>query len=96
MSFMDFGDVRVLLIGILITAIVLTISSLKKKSAFAGVMLIIYLILLIVHVVSMSSKISVFVDLAGIAACITTYLIIDEVEIRRKKISQVFEDRYKN
>lgn len=94
--FLDFGDIRILIFGILITAIVLTISVKKKKSIFSGIMLLIYVTLLIIHLVSMSSKTSVFVDLIGVGACITTYLIVDEIEIRRKKINQVFEDRYKN
>lgn len=92
----NFGDIRVLIFSILITAIVLTISVNKKKSIFSGIMLGIFTLLLVIHVVTMSSKISVFVDLIGVATCITTYLIVDEIEIRRKKINQVFEDRYKN
>ena len=96
MNFINFADIRVLLISVLITAVVLSISAWKKKSIFSGVMLLLYTFLLIFHVISMSSVVNVFVDLLGMAVSITTYLIVDEVEIRRKKINQVFEDRYKD
>ena len=94
--FLDFSDIRLMFFGIFITAIVLTVSVMKKKSIFSGSMLIFFVILLVVHVISMSSSASIIADLVGVGACITTYLIVDEVEIRRKKINQVFEDRYKS
>ena len=94
--FLDFSDLRVLLFGILVTAVVLTISVMKKKSVFAGIMLFIFVALLLLHTVTMCSKTSVIVDLIGVGVCISTYLIVDEIEIRRKKINQVFEDRYKD
>ncbi|MBQ9267202.1 MAG: hypothetical protein IJ217_02830 [Clostridia bacterium] len=96
MGLLNFGDLRVLLVGILITAVMITIGCWKKKSVFCAIMLFIFLGLLIFHVVSMSSGINLTVDFTGIIASITSYLIIDEIEIRRKKINQVFEDRYKN
>lgn len=95
MSFINFSDIRVLLIGALITAIVLTIGCIKKKSIFSSCMLAIFTILLIIHSIARNYIISMYVDLIGIAICIAFYLVIDEIEIRRKKITQVFEDKYK-
>ncbi len=95
MNFLNFSDIRVLLIGILITVVVLGVAWMKKKSFPAAILLFVYLGLLIFHLVTMGTGFSVFIDFAGIIVSITIYLVIDEIEIRRSKINQVFEDRYK-
>ena len=95
MNFLNFSDIRVLLVGILITVVALGIGWWKKKSFLPAIILFVYLGLLIVHLITMGTGFSVFIDFVGIIVSITIYLVIDEIEIRRSKINQVFEDRYK-
>ena len=96
MNYLDFADLRVLIVAILITVLLVVIGSWKKKSIFPVITLICYVTLLIIHVAFINTKINLIVDFAGMIVSITAYLIIDEIEIRREKISQVFENKYKN
>ena len=95
MRILNFSDIRVLIFGALVTIGVLGYGWWKKKSYPSAILLFIYLGLLIIHLITMSNKVNIYVDFIGITVSITTYLIIDEIEIRRKKINQVFEDKYK-
>ena len=90
-----FSNLIVLIFAVIITAVVHIIGFKKKKSIFSAIMLFVYTILLIIHISKWNSAFDVIVDFIGMVVSITIYLIIDEIEIRRKKITQVFEDRYK-
>lgn len=98
MGFLNFADLRVLIVAILITVLVLVLGTKKKWSVCPLILLILYVALLVTHV---TLKIEPFIpnmitDFIGVMISIAAYLIIDEIEIRREKIEQVFEDKYKN
>lgn len=95
MDYINFADLRVLIVAILLTVILIVIGSWKKKSIFPVILLLLYTALLVIHTRFMKSTINLIVDFSGMIASIVSYLIIDEIEIRREKIEQVFEDKYK-
>lgn len=96
MDYINFGDLRVLVVVIILTIILNVIGAWKKKSIFPAILLLSYTALLIIHTMFMKSSINLVVDFSGIILSIVSYIIIDEIEIRREKIEQVFEDKYKN
>lgn len=96
MDYINFGDLRVLVVAIILTIILNVIGAWKKKSIFPAILLLSYTALLIIHTMFMKSSINLVVDFSGIILSIVSYIIIDEIEIRREKIEQVFEDKYKN
>ncbi len=95
MDYINFADLRVLIVAILFTVILIVIGSWKKKSIFPVIVLLLYTMLLVIHTRFMKSTINLIVDFSGMIVSIVSYLIIDEIEIRREKIEQVFEDKYK-
>lgn len=98
MGFLNFADLRVLIVAILITVLVLVLGTKKKWSICPLVLLLGYVTLLVAHVVSETQPFmpNMITDFIGIIISVAAYLIIDEIEIRREKIEQVFEDKYKN
>lgn len=96
MDYINFADLRVLVVAIIVTVILNVIGAWKKKSIFPAILLLSYTALLIIHTMFMKSNINLIVDFSGMIISIVSYLIIDEIEIRREKIEQVFEDKYRN
>ena len=72
---------------------------LKNKSLFNGINLGISLSLLMIHLNNSSSienwKFCVICDLTFLAISIGLYLYVNDIEVRRKVISEVFENRYR-
>lgn len=94
--FFDFHNIGVLIVTIVITVLLLYIGFHKKKSIFPAIVLFFYEALLFIHVMSFRLEVNLLVDILGMIASVPVYLIVDEIEIRRKKISEVFEDRYQD
>ncbi len=94
--FLDFHNIVVLIVTIIITVLLLFIGFRKKKSFLPAIALLFYTALLLVHTIALNLEINLIVDTLGMIASITVYLIVDEIEIRRKKINEVFENRYKD
>lgn len=73
----------------------------RKKSMYSLVTLITSLILLIIHIGNVSSygaylSQNIITDFISIIISISLYLYVDDIESRRKVISEVFENKYKN
>ena len=73
---------------------------LKKKSFWNGINLVISLILLMIHLgikdAMPNLRFNVICDMAFLAISIGFFLYVNDIETRRKVISEVFENRYKN
>ena len=71
----------------------------KKKSLFHGINLGISLLLLLIHMSIRAMlpawKFNVSCDLVFLAISISLFLYVNDIETRRKVISEVFESRYK-
>ena len=96
----DFSNILTFLIWYGITAMFLMLGYIFKKSILALIPVIYFLVILgfaatnsyligdmLVH--------KVF-NFTGLALSLSLYIVIDDIEIRRKIISQVFKNRYKN
>lgn len=72
---------------------------LKKQSLWNGINLGISLLLLIIHMslrdFLVNWSFNVICDLVFLAISISLYLYVDDIETRRKVISEVFENKYK-
>ncbi|MBQ9315170.1 MAG: hypothetical protein IJ220_09330 [Clostridia bacterium] len=73
---------------------------LKKQSKYHAINLAISLFLLIIHM-SLRDTLSnwnfnIICDMIFLAVSISFYLYVNDIETRRKVISEVFENRYKN
>lgn len=73
---------------------------LKKKSLWNGINLAISLILLMIHLgikdVMPNWRFNIICDMVFLAISIGFFLYVNDIETRRKVISEVFENRYKN
>lgn len=71
---------------------------LKKQSIFNAVNLAICLILIIIHMcfkdVLLNWSFSIICDMVLLSISIALYLYINDIETRRKVISEVFENKY--
>lgn len=73
---------------------------LKKKSFLNLISLIVSITLLIIHIryrefLEVSINKNVITDFVFLIVSISTYLYVDDIETRRKVISEVFENKYK-
>ena len=95
----DFSDLRVFCIFTLI-AILLIICSVKFKKSFpAFISLLAYMIVLLTTAYAdyefVNRIVHFVVNYAGIIVSIVPYILVDDIETRRKVITRVFENRYK-
>jgi hypothetical protein len=69
-----------------------------KRSIYPLITLLSYTTLIIIHYVTRNHYLNIWfnlkTDIIGIIISISAYLIIDEIEIRREKISEVFVNKY--
>ena len=72
----------------------------QKKSLFNGINLAICLFLIMIHMglkeVLPNWSFNIICDMIFLAISISLYLYVNDIETRRKVISEVFENRYKN
>lgn len=96
----DFSNILTFLIWYGITAVLLMLSHIFKKSILALIPVIYFLVIL-----ALTAGNPVFVqdilvhrifNFTGFAISLVLYIVIDDIETRRKIISQVFKNRYKN
>lgn len=95
----DFSDPWVFLAWYFITVGLLFISYKTKKSKICLVPVIYFLVILGLHLLHpewiKDITIHRVFNFLGLAASLSMYVVMDEVETRRKVISQVFKNRYK-
>lgn len=96
----DFSNIFVFLLWYVITVILLYCAYKFKKSTFALIPTIYFLMILGVTTSVPNSLQSIvthrIINFIGLGISLVMYIIIDDIEIRRKVISQVFKNRYKN
>ena len=94
----DFSDLRIFFPALLISILLLICSCKMKKSIFALIVLIIYILILAITAFNgmlfVNRTFHFIVTFAGIIAGIVTYILIDDIEIRRKVVSKVFTHKY--
>lgn len=98
MNAINFANIFVLIIYTILTFAAIIYGFIRKKSIFPLIIVLTYIILLGIHVILNKiyvSKINIIVDFVGLVLAIPSYLIVDEIEIRREKINNVFENKYK-
>lgn len=97
--FFDLSDIRVLLVAAIITVIAVLVSSTTKKSIYSLIVLLMYTLILIISAFGDFQYTNIIthyiVALIGIIITITTYILTNEIEIRRKIVSKVFKNKYK-
>jgi zinc transporter ZupT len=95
----DFSNPWVFLVWYAITAILLFASYKSKKAIICLIPVIYFLITLAISVSKWYLLEDVLIhrifNFLGLAAAISFYIVIDEIETRRKVINQVFKSRYK-
>jgi len=96
----DFSNILTFLIWYGITAFFLMLAYIFKKSILAFIPVIYFLVIL-----GLTSGNPGFIDnlyvhrnfnFIGLGLSLVLYIVIDDIEMRRKVISQVFKNRYKN
>lgn len=96
----DFSNVLMFLLWYGITVVFLMLGYIFKKSILALIPVIYFLIILGMTANNMALLEDVLVhrifNFAGLGVSIVLYIVIDDIETRRKIISQVFKNRYKN
>jgi hypothetical protein len=94
----DFSNPWVFLVWYVITAGLLFLAYKTKKSLICLVPVVYFLIILAITANSYyieDMAIHRFFNFLGLTAGLCFYIVIDEIETRRKVINQVFKDRYK-
>lgn len=96
----DFSNLLTFLIWYGITVAFLMLAYIYKKSIFALIPMIYFLIILGISVANYALIDDFLVhkvfNFSGLGISIVLYIVIDDIETRRKVISQVFKNRYKN
>lgn len=96
----DFSDLLTFLIWYGITVAFLMLSYIFKKSILSLIPVIYFLVILGMSAVNPSLIEDMVVhevfNFTGLGISIILYIVIDDIETRRKIISQVFKNRYKN
>lgn len=96
----DFSNLLTFLIWYGITVAFLMLAYIYKKSVFALIPMIYFLIILGISTANYTLIGDFLVhkvfNFAGLGISIVLYIVIDDIETRRKVISQVFKNRYKN
>ncbi len=99
MLYIDYSIPFILVIWISIIAELNIIGFLKKKSLFNCINLFISLILIFMHLINKelitSWKYCIIHDFIFLSISVGLYLYVDDIESRRKVISEVFTNRYK-
>jgi hypothetical protein len=97
--FINFANYYVLIPVLIVTVILLVMGYKTKRSIYPLITLLSYTALIIIHFLTKSHYSNIWfnlmVDITGIIISISTYLIVDEIEIRREKISEVFVNKYR-
>ena len=95
----DFSNPWVFIVWYFVTLGLLFISYKTKKSKICLVPVFYFLLILGLHLVHPEWINDVVIhrvfNFLGLAASLSMYVVMDEVETRRKVISQVFKNRYK-
>lgn len=96
----DFSNILTFLVWYGITAIFLMLAYIFKKSILALIPVIYFITILGITANGIDLLQDVIVhrvfNFTGLALSLVLYIVIDDIEIRRKIISQVFKNRYKN
>ena len=96
----DFSDLLTFLIWYGITVAFLMLGYIFKKSILALIPVIYFLVILGMAAANTSLIDDMLVhevfNFTGLGISIVLYIVIDDIETRRKIISQVFKNRYKN
>ena len=99
MTLINFSNIFVLSIWILLFIVLNVLGFVKKSSWFNLATLVVSLIFLILHVTFRVEFVSNFrnmvVDFIFIIISVSLYLYVDDIEARRQVISEVFENKYK-
>ncbi len=97
--YIDFSNPWVFLVWYFVTVGLLFISYKTKKSILCLIPVIYFLVILGVHVFKPELIEDVVIhrifNFIGLAVSLSFFVVMDEVETRRKFISQVFKNRYK-
>ncbi len=96
---LDFSKTPILVLWIVVFFVMNVKGFYRKKSYFSLITLIISLLFLIIHVTALNGlvpRFNIISDFVSIIVSISLYLYLDDIESRRKVISEVFENRYKN
>lgn len=96
----DFSDILTFLIWYGITAFFLMLAYIFKKSVLAFVPVVYFLVILGFSVgeadLIQNLLVHRVINFIGLGLSLVLYIVIDDIEMRRKVISQVFKNRYKN
>ena len=96
----DFSNLLTFLVWYGITAMFLMLAHIFKKSILALIPVIYFLVILGMTAVNIAGIQDILVhrvfNFTGFGLALVMYIIIDDIETRRKIISQVFKNRYKN
>ena len=96
----DFSNILTFLMWYGITAFFLMLAYIFKKSILAFVPVVYFLVILGLTADSSFTIENLLVhrnfNFIGLGLSIVLYIVIDDIEMRRKVISQVFKNRYKN
>ena len=95
----DFSNPWIFLLWYIITVGLLFAAYKLKKSKICLVPVIYFILILFLHAKNpewfMDIGIHRFFNFGGLGAALSFFVVMDEVETRRKVISQVFKNRYK-
>lgn len=96
----EFSNLLILLFWIVFIVTLNFWGVLKKKSFLNFLSLIVSIILLVIHVIFkgdyfISCARNMIIDFIFLIVSISTYLYVNDIETRRKVISEVFENKYK-
>lgn len=96
----DFSNILTFLVWYGITAFFLMLAYIFKKSILAFIPVVYFLIILQLTAGNPSFIENLMVhrvfNFTGFGLSLVLYIVIDDIETRRKVISQVFKNRYKN
>lgn len=96
----DFSNILTFLIWYGITVIFLMLAYIFKKSILAFIPVVYFLVILGITAGNTVPIEDILVhrvfNFTGLGISIVLYIVIDDIETRRKIISQVFKNRYKN
>ncbi len=96
----DFSNILTFLIWYGITVVFLMLANIFKKSILALIPVIYFLVILGITAGTPSYIQDILVhrtfNFIGLALSLVLYIVIDDIETRRRIISQVFKNRYKN
>lgn len=96
----DFSNIYFLIGWVIAYLIINVFGIVKKHSICSLITLICSVIFLIIHTIYsemfVNIKMNVLIDFISLGISIFMYLYVDDIEARRKVISEVFENKFKN